>query len=146
MPWIPLQSRPAKIKNLVAEAAKLPSFNLPPEDFYNEFDYGLMSDEQLSKKLLSVHGISRNRASITEIAECDEDLRENEASEVHSLRYLKEHAQTLADREWANLLHDELLIKLWMQYVEETGETFYPPLSDDLYEEYLLTSDDYHET
>ena len=143
MPWKPYQDRSDKIKSLVIESAKLPVFNMSPEEFYNQFDYGLMNDDQVVKKLLSVHGTSRNMSQKKSDPESGfySDLLEHEASQVHSLKYLTEHAQSKADREWAMLLHDELLIKLWMQYVEETGETYYPSLSDDLFEEYILNRD-----
>ena len=91
MPWKPYQDRSDKIKSLVIESAKLPVFNMSPEEFYNQFDYGLMNDDQVIKKLLSVHGTSRNMSQIKSDPESGSysDLLEHEASEVHSLKCLK---------------------------------------------------------
>ena len=143
MAWVPFIKRSDDIKQLVAEISDLDPAVSSPEEFYNQNDCGLQQDEDLAKTLLRSHA---------SILETNRNLQqpnpryqeENHAADVLSLKYLKERANSYADRLWAEMLYEELLVKLWVQHVEYTGETYYPRLSDDLFEVYELSVDDYH--
>ena len=143
MAWIPFESRTDEVKQLVIEISAL-SGNKKPEQFYNDNECGLLNDKDLSKYLLNVHEdmLSAQNASQDQL---NAEIEEDQAADVFSLKYLKERANSHADRRWAEMLYEELLINFWVQRVELTGETYYPRLADDLLETYELSKDEYHE-
>ena len=143
MPWIPLNNRDASIQELIA---KLPGKLSSTDDFeayYNENDFGLLSSSDLIDKLQSL--VTTDASPSNEqldadssskqsrnVAESSGYISEGDSYECKSLRYLRANAKRAEDREWAELLYSRALIDLWRQYVMETGETYYPPLAEDL--------------
>ena len=71
-------------------------------------------------------------------------MAEGYASQAPSLRYLRNSADRPEDRRWAATLHDSMLLELWLQHVTETGDTYYPPLAEDLFQSYQLQEDGHH--
>lgn len=143
MSWTPFDRRSEDIKQLVVEISSL-SGQIGPEQFYNQNECGLLNDDELSKYLL------RSHESILEVNSHhnvlpEEAPEEDQAADIVSLKYLKERANSYSDRQWAEMLYEELLVKLWVQRVELTGETYYPRLADHLFESYELSKDEYHE-
>ena len=66
-----------------------------------------------------------------------EDVRQ-----VRSVGWIRKNGQTTDDREYADMLYQELLLDLWYRHVAETGETYYPPLQNELLDEYTLQSNE----
>lgn len=144
MPWIPLNNRDDSTQELIASLSD--QFDSPKafEDFYNENDFGLLASEDLNHKLKSLHrsavsSANDQQASATSSSQASENeaisseyIAEGESYECKSLRYLRANAKRPDDRAWAELLYSRALLDLWRQYVMDTGETYYPPLAEDL--------------
>ena len=144
MPWIPLNNRDASTQELIASLSN--HFDSPKafEDYYNENDFGLLASEDLNDKLKSlqrsvVSSAKEEQASATSSSQATETeavsseyIAEGDSYECKSLRYLRANAKRPEDREWAELLYSRALLDLWRQYVMDTGETYYPPLAEDL--------------
>ena len=50
-----------------------------------------------------------------------------------SLRWVRENGDTVEDREYADKKYDEVILNLWVSYVNHTGDTYYPALQEELY-------------
>ena len=68
-------------------------------------------------------------------------LKEGEAAEVRTIRHLRSHAELDEDREYAEKVYQSMILELWIQHIVETGETYYGPMSEDLFEAYQLYDD-----
>ena len=68
-------------------------------------------------------------------------IKESEAFEAKSLRWLRKNARTATDRYYATMLYRLLIIDLWRKYIAETGQTYYPKLRNDLMDHYRLMDD-----
>ena len=68
-------------------------------------------------------------------------INEGDAFSTKSLRFLKSNGSSVEDRRFAETLFYDILIGLWRQHVMQTGETYYPPLAEDLYELYRFNQD-----
>ena len=67
-----------------------------------------------------------------------------DARQVRSLHWLMFNGKE-DERQYATELYEEILISLWKQHVAETGDTYYPPLQNELLEEFELHQDRYRE-
>ena len=65
-----------------------------------------------------------------------EDLRQ-----VRSLSWLKRNGKNKTDREYAKQIYRKTLFELYARHVSLTGQTYYPPMWDDMMEEYKLLED-----
>ena len=65
-------------------------------------------------------------------------LKEGEAAEVRTIKHLRNHAELEEDREYAEKIYQNMILELWIQHIVETGETYYGPMSEDLFEAYQL--------
>tara|TARA_B100000945_G_scaffold269146_1_gene229889 strand:+ start:52 stop:273 length:222 start_codon:yes stop_codon:yes gene_type:complete len=65
-----------------------------------------------------------------------EDLRQ-----VRSLSWLKRNGKNKTDREYAQQIYRKTLFELYARHVSLTGQTYYPPMWDDMMEEYKLLED-----
>ena len=65
-----------------------------------------------------------------------EDLRQ-----VRSLSWLKRNGKNKTDREYALQIYRKTLFELYARHVSLTGQTYYPPMWDDMMEEYKLLED-----
>ncbi len=153
MPWIPIEQRDqstiGSLKALLHKADKTVSF----ETLYNEKDLGMLANSEFSteagqviksllNKEISTEASSNSKSNNTADSTEDAELREGDLYNSKSLRYLKVNAETKADRQWAESLYAELLLDLWRQYVMQTGETYYTPLADDLFNYYEFNNPD----
>jgi hypothetical protein len=64
-----------------------------------------------------------------------EDIRQ-----VRSIGWIRKNGLTQEDRRRAEEMYREILVELWYKHVAETGQTYYPPLQNELIEEYTLQS------
>lgn len=131
MAWLPYASRDAALRDSIDKLHLIEARGGSSEDFYNEKEFGMLSDDQLRDELNSSL-VDRPR------------LEEGNAFEVRSLRFLRNSAEQADDRRWAEIVHDSIILELWLQYVAETGDTYYPPMSEDLYQSYQLQQEDPH--
>ena len=65
-----------------------------------------------------------------------EDLRQ-----VRSLSWLKINGKNKGDREYAEQIYRKTLFELYARHVSLTGQIYYPPMWDDMMEEYKLLED-----
>ena len=66
-----------------------------------------------------------------------EDLRQ-----VKTLGWLRRNGKNKEDRGYAENLYRKTLFELYSRHVSLTGQTYYPPMHDELIDEYLLMADD----
>jgi len=62
-----------------------------------------------------------------------EDVRQ-----VRSIGWIRKNGLTEEDRLRAEKMYRELVMDLWYKHVAETGQTYYPPLQNELLDEYTL--------
>ena len=151
MPWTPLPLRPAELRQALEQALEKAGVATPVEEYYNAQELGLLSDGQLEERItqLQTPAVAAREVPAEPVPEPDSPalrrtFKEGQAFEVRSLRYLKSQADSAEDRRWAERLHDSMLVELWLQHVVETGETYYPPLAEDLLQAYQLHEDEHH--
>jgi hypothetical protein len=135
MAWIPLSNRSAELRSALDRWQSQSGSTAQLEEQYNQQDFGLLSEAQL---------LERITPAVAAQAPPAPRLREGDAFEVKSLRYLRNSAETADDRRWADTLHDSMMLELWLQHVTETGDTYYPPLAEDLFQSFQLQEDGHH--
>ena len=67
--------------------------------------------------------------------------RFEEKKEVKQLDWLIQNGKTKEDREYAKKIYKSTLIELYARHVAKTGETYYPPMQEEIIEEYILNKD-----
>ena len=67
--------------------------------------------------------------------------RFEEKKEVKQLDWLMQNGNTKEDREYAKKIYKSTLIELYLRHVAKTGETYYPPIQEEIIEEYILNKD-----
>ena len=143
MPWIPLDNRDKSTKELAARVSDQFESREVFEAYYNENDFGLLASDALNAELKSLIDSVNEPETDQQVADTSSDMTDNisgsseyiaegDSYECKSLRYLRANAKRPEDREWAELLYSRALLDLWRQYVMDTGETYYPPLAEDL--------------
>ncbi len=135
MAWIPLSNRSAELRSALERWQSQSGSTAELEEQYNQQDLGLLSEAQLLERITPAMAAQAPPAP---------RLREGDAFEVKSLRYLRNSAETADDRRWADTLHDSMMLELWLQHVTETGDTYYPPLAEDLFQSFQLQEDGHH--
>ena len=66
-----------------------------------------------------------------------EDLRQ-----VRTLGWLRRNGKNKEDRDYAENLYRKTLFELYSRHVSLTGQIYYPPMHDEIMEEYKLLEDD----
>lgn len=141
MAWIPLSNRSAELRSALERWQSETGSTTELEEQYNQQDFGLLSEAQLLERITPA-GSEPPPAAFQ--APPPPRLREGRAFESESLRYVRNTAESAEDRRWAETLHDSMLLELWLQHVTETGDTYYPPLAEDLFQSYQLQEDGHH--
>jgi len=169
MTWTELSQRPEELRSRVISVFS--QKQLSPQ-YYFEEKLGLLSDIELEQHLQNLfHESASNKTSAdmisitSEIAdigtssiaqEPNEDstgvqsmltsssdhISLEDVRQVRSIGWIRKNGKTTEDREYADLLYQELLLDLWYRRVAETGETYYPPLQNELLDEYTLISNE----
>lgn len=157
MAWTPITQRPEELRLALQQWHSKTNGNNGAsfEDVYNSQELGLLSDEELRQRIKILTqteakianenastALSASRAAALQEETTMPRLRDGTAFEVKSLRYLRNSADCAEDRRWAETLHDSMLLELWLQHVTETGDTYYPPMADDLAQHYELLEDE----
>lgn len=147
MAWIPYNERPAALRKQLE--AKLVSTGSDQTAFehYNSNDLGLISDQAFETHIQGTDssisdsnlvGIKQESQSSSITAA---PRNEGDAFSAKSLRFLKSNANTGQERRYAETIYYDILFDLWRQHVMQTGETYYPPLAEDLFELYRFNQD-----
>ena len=142
MAWIPLSKRSAELRSALERWQSQRGNTTELEEYYNHQDFGLLSEAQLLEQITAAASAPAPESPASPPPA--PRLKEGDAFEVKSLRYLRNSAETADDRRWAETLHDSMLLELWLQHVTETGDTYYPPLAEDLLQSYQLQEDGHH--
>ena len=64
----------------------------------------------------------------------------SDSRQVRSLQWLMFNGKQ-EEREYASQIYESILLDLWKQHVSKTGDTYYPPLQNELMEEFELNED-----
>ncbi len=148
MPWTPYEQRPEVLRRKLDSKLIESSTESSSLDFYNAHDLGLISDEALIR-YIDDFGSSVSESNLVDVKEStrssdsgsSQTLKEGEVFSTKSLRYLKNNSLTARDQHYAETLYYDILFDLWRQHVMTTGETYYPPLAEDLFELYRFNQD-----
>lgn len=147
MAWIPFDQRSAELRQKLEEKLASNGSGQSAFEYYNLNDLGLISDEALIKHIhdaasstseSNLVGLKQEEKSHTTQ---NQPVNEGDAFSAKSLRFLKSNANTARERRYAETLYYDILFDLWRQHVMQTGETYYPPLAEDLFELYRFNQD-----
>lgn len=150
MAWQPYQQRSSEIQAAVQAKAKQADPEQTAQAFYDANELGLLDDPALLAWLgqaASVQAASVQEQPVEQVpASADQPvnayLREEDLYSVKTLRWLVQNANTPADKLLARDRYRELLFDLWRKYLAVTGETWYPPLQNDLWDRYKSIASD----
>lgn len=147
MAWIPYNQRPADLRKKLEVKLASSNADLSGFEYYNSNDLGLISDEAFNKHIednatssseSSLIGIKQESALTNQNVPVQ---NEGDAFSAKTLRFLKSNSNTAEERRYAETLYYDILLDLWRQHVMQTGETYYPPLAEDLFELYRFNQD-----
>jgi hypothetical protein len=146
MAWILLSARTKEINEALTSHLQSKSSELDAESYYNDNDLGLLDDNSvleflkaergLEEAVLPRNGMQGDRQS------AHVDLSEDDLYSVKTLRWLQQNGNTPEDKRLAKTQYRKIVFGLWRKRMAETGETWYPPLRDDLWERYKLMAND----
>mgnify|MGYP006275367185 CR=1 FL=1 len=138
MAWIPFESRNAEIK--AAIQVKVEGSEITPLAFYDANELGLLDDAALlawlaqdpvDQDFAPEQAVADQPTSAAAVPQREEDLYM-----VKTLGWLMQNASSLEDKVIARRQYRSQLFDLWRKYMAQTGETWYPPLREDLWERY----------
>ena len=142
MAWIPFESRSSDLQSAIqAKTAELGA-DTTAQAFYDSNELGLLDEAGLSAWLSkeSEDPVDQPFATDPVVVSASNSakapLREEDAYIVKTLGWLMQNAKTLEDKVIARRKYRILLFDLWRKYLAQTGETWYPPLREDLWERY----------
>lgn len=139
MAWTPLSSRAESLQQRLQLSAEQSNPPASAESFYNQNDLGLLSDGDLETWLTEAKAIL---PALSEEPLDPPELREEDRYSTKTLRWLQQNAVTAADKTLAKQRYRELLFDLWRKYVAQTGQAWYPPLRNDLWDRYQVMASD----
>ena len=148
MAWIPYNQRPADLRKKLESLLVSSNNEQSAFEYYNSNDLGLISDEAFSTHIQNTYSPTSNSKLIgikeniqQQVPDAGAPVNEGDAFSAKSLRFLKSNANTAQERRYAETLYYDILLDLWRQHVMQTGETYYPPLAEDLFELYRFNQD-----
>lgn len=137
MAWINLQNRTTTIQSAIE--ARVQGTGETAESFYNSHELGLLDDTGLLAWLDQDpvdQAFASQPAPAGQPIEQTASPREEDLYVVKTLGWLMQNANTLEDKVIARKRYRVMLFDLWRKYLARTGETWYPPLRNDLWERY----------
>ena len=167
MTWTELSQRPDELRTRVILVFQ--QHQLSPQYYFQE-KLGLLTDQQLEQHLQNLdlavasdHTDSEAPIAMPQKTDAETFLKAQEplnysirvpteesvssdpiyledVRQVRSIGWIRKNGSTTEDREYADLLYQVVLLDLWYRHVAETGETYYPPLQNELLDEYTLQS------
>ena len=144
MAWIPLPKRPELFRQGLATYALNASPPSTAEAVYDQHELGLLSDADIQAWLDQKTKTTQPEVGVTDEAPLLSSpfLREEDAYSTKTLRWLIQNASTVDDKTLAKQRYRELLFELWRKYVAETGQPWFPPLRNDLWDRYKIFAND----
>lgn len=146
MGWIEFTARTEEIKQAITSHLHSRQSQVNPESYYNNNKLGLLGDSSI-KEFLNVEVTLKDSAPTEKTS--DEigqpaylELEEDELYSVKTLRWLQQNGNSPEDRKLAKRQYRRIVFELWRKRMARTGETWYPPLRDDLWERYRLMAND----
>ena len=142
MAWIPLESRSANLQAVVQSKASELGPDKTAQAFYDANELGLLDEASLlawlSKESLDPvdQAFTSDPTVVAALNSAKAPLREEDIYMVKTLGWLMQNAETLEDKVIARRKYRVLLFNLWRKYLAQTGETWYPPLREDLWDFY----------
>jgi hypothetical protein len=142
MAWIPLENRSAELQAAVQAKSAQQVAEPTAQAFYNANELGLLDEAALLTWLNKAvedpidQAFTPDPAGATAASATKAPLREEDVYMVKTLGWLMQNANTLEDKAIARKKYRILLFDLWRKYLAQTGETWYPPLREDLWERY----------
>lgn len=147
MAWIPYNQRPADLCKELELKLSASNSGQSAFEYYNSNDLGLISNEAFKKHIQDTESSTSDSNIIGIKKEIQQSpiemtsINEGDAFSAKSLRFLKSNANTAQERRYAETLYYDILLDLWRQHVMQTGETYYSPLAEDLFELYRFNQD-----
>jgi hypothetical protein len=144
MTWRELSQRPERLRALLLKTLK--ATGKTPQ-FYFEEKLGTLSDTELESYLNTLNPSEKMTDSTPEPRQPNESKKEDESRDrmlpedirqVRSIGWIRKNGLTDEDRQQAERMYRELVMDLWYKHVAETGQTYYPPLQNELLDEYTL--------
>lgn len=141
MAWIPLENRSAELQAAVQAKAAEVVAETTAQAFYDANELGLLDEADLLTWLNKPvedpvdQAFAPDPAAVAANA-TKAPLREEDLYMVKTLGWLMQNANTLEDKAIARKRYRILLFDLWRKYLAQTGETWYPPLREDIWERY----------
>jgi len=137
MAWISFDNRSADLRSAIE--AKVAGTNNTPQAFYDANELGLLDDAALvawlgQDPVDQEFAVEPTEAPAT--VSSAEPQREEDLYVVKTLGWLMQNAYTLEDKVIARKRYRAMLFDLWRKYMAQTGETWYPPLREDLWQRY----------
>ena len=142
MAWIPLESRSSDLQSAVQAKAGELGADTTAQAFYDENELGLLDEVALLAWLgkESLDPVDQAFTPDPDLLAASNStkapLREEDIYMVKTLGWLMQNANTLEDKVIARRKYRILLFNLWRKYLAQTGETWYPPLQEDLWDFY----------
>jgi hypothetical protein len=137
MAWISFDNRSADMRSAIE--ARAAGTDSTPQAFYDANELGLLDDAALLA-WLGLDPVDQEFAAeptaSTDAASTTAPQREEDLYMVKTLGWLMQNANTLEDKVIARKRYRAMLFDLWRKYLAQTGETWYPPLRNDLWERY----------
>lgn len=136
MAWTALNIRSESLRQQVRACAEATTPPASAEEFYAQQELGLLSDADLQAWIdqrFAWAGEQVQKASLDA-----PPLREEDLYSSPTLRWLQQNALSVEDKALAKQRYRELLFELWRKYVAQTGQAWYPPLRNDLWDRYKV--------
>jgi hypothetical protein len=166
MPWTELSQRPEHLRALVLitlqTKKKTPQFYFQEklgllsdadlESYLNSLNIAEDAAKTASEKELDststppmANDMSSN-SSLESSLRSDQNMNRSpqerilpeDVRQVRSIGWIRKNGLTDEDRLRAEEMYRELVMDLWYKHVAETGQTYYPPLQNELLDEYTL--------
>lgn len=144
MTWRELSQRPEDLRELLLKTLKATGKN---PQFYFEEKLGTLSDTELesylntfnpSEKMTDGNLEPRQPNETTKESESRDTMLPEDIRQVRSIGWIRKNGLTDEDRQQAEKMYREIVMDLWYKHVAETGQTYYPPLQNELLDEYTL--------
>ena len=143
MAWIPFENRTAELKTSIQLKASALAADSSAQSFYDANELGLLDDSALLAWLEQDpvdQEFTTDQSNPTQQNSTSSQLYEEDLYVVKTLGWLMQNANTLEDKVIARKQYRSLLFRLWRKYMAKTGETWYPPLQKDLWDNYQFES------
>jgi len=142
MAWIEFSARSEEIKKTITSHLQSRQSEVDAESYYNNNELGLLDDASV-KDFLKVEASPQDSVpaekTLGEILQpAYLELEEDDLYSVKTLRWLQQNGNSPEDKIHAKKQYRRIVFDLWRKRMARTGETWYPPLRDDLWERYKL--------